>query len=68
MKAFVWFIIVTSNVAMGLNALFVWIRCRPVSKTWNAFEEGSCWEPHVYPDLGVFAAGEPFQCPPSTDC
>ncbi|OIW32896.1 hypothetical protein CONLIGDRAFT_695133 [Coniochaeta ligniaria NRRL 30616] len=57
MRALVWFIIISSNVAMSLNALFVWIRCTPVSKTWNVFEEGSCWEPHVYPNFGMFAAG-----------
>lgn len=57
LRALVWFIIVSSNVAMGLNALFVWIRCIPVSKTWNVYEEGSCWEPHVYPNFGMFAAG-----------
>lgn len=58
LRALVWFIIVSSNVAMGLNALFVWIRCIPVSKTWNVYEEGSCWEPHVYPNFGMFAAGK----------
>jgi len=58
LNALVWFIIISSNVAMGLNALFVWIRCAPVSKTWDVFDEGSCWEAHVYPNFGMFAAGK----------
>jgi hypothetical protein len=60
-KALVWFVIVSCNIAMGLNAVFLWARCTPASKTWNIYEEGSCWAPNVYPDFGMFAAGERFQ-------
>lgn len=52
-----WFIIVTINVFMGLNALFMWIRCTPVQKTWNPYAYGTCWDPLVYPNYGMFAAG-----------
>jgi len=56
-RALLWFLIVTTNIAMGLNALFVWVRCSPVAKTWNYQLEGSCWAPNVYPTFGMFAAG-----------
>jgi len=57
MRVFLWFIIVTVNVFMGLNALFMWIRCTPVQKTWNPYAYGTCWDPLVYPNYGMFAAG-----------
>ncbi|KAK0639663.1 hypothetical protein B0T16DRAFT_337083 [Cercophora newfieldiana] len=57
MRIFLWFIIVTINVFMGLNALFMWIRCTPVQKTWNPYAYGTCWDPLVYPNYGMFAAG-----------
>ncbi|KAB5517438.1 hypothetical protein GE09DRAFT_1230796 [Coniochaeta sp. 2T2.1] len=57
MRAFVWFVIVSCNVVMGLSALFGWVRCSPPSKTWNVNEQGKCWEPHVYVNFGMFAAG-----------
>ncbi|KAK0717511.1 hypothetical protein B0T26DRAFT_710099 [Lasiosphaeria miniovina] len=56
-KAFVWFIIATVNILMGLNAIFLWVRCSPVQKTWNPYVPGTCWDPQVYPIFGMFAAG-----------
>ncbi len=56
-KYLVWFIVVTVNVLMGLNAVFLWVRCTPVEKTWNPFHEGTCWAKDVYPTYGMFAAG-----------
>jgi hypothetical protein len=53
-----WAIIVTMNVFMSLNALFMWIRCSPVPKGWNPYMPGTCWNPQVYPIYGMFAAGE----------
>ncbi|KAK3985221.1 hypothetical protein QBC44DRAFT_405361, partial [Cladorrhinum sp. PSN332] len=57
MKLLLLFIISTINIFMGLNALFMWIRCSPSSKIWNYRAAGTCWEPHVYPAYGMFAAG-----------
>ncbi|KAK4457264.1 hypothetical protein QBC42DRAFT_318778 [Cladorrhinum samala] len=56
-KIFLWFIICTINIFMGLNAVFMWIRCSPSSKIWNYYSPGTCWEPTVYPTYGMFAAG-----------
>jgi len=57
MGLLIWTIIASINIFMGLNALFMWIRCSPSSKTWNPFAPGTCWEPHVYTSYGMFAAG-----------
>jgi len=57
-RIFLWFIIVTINVLMGLNAVFMWVRCTPVEKTWNPFAPGTCWDPQIYPTYGMVAAGE----------
>lgn len=57
LKVLLWVIIVSINIFMGLNALFMWVRCTPVQKTWNPFAPGTCWEDHIYPNYGMFAAG-----------
>ncbi|KAK3323009.1 hypothetical protein B0H66DRAFT_555653 [Apodospora peruviana] len=57
MKVLLWAIIATVNMFMGLNALFMWIRCSPPLKTWNPYVPGTCWGPHVYTNYGMFAAG-----------
>jgi hypothetical protein len=58
MRVLLWAIIVSINIFMGLNAVFMWTRCSPSSKIWNPFAPGTCWAPHVYPAYGMFAAGE----------
>jgi hypothetical protein len=58
LKILLYFIIVTVNIFMSLNAVFMWIRCTPVEKTWNPYAPGTCWEPHIYPTYGMFAAGK----------
>lgn len=39
----VWCIIVSMNVLLGLSALFNWIQCSPVEKSWNPTVEGTCY-------------------------
>ena len=58
LRVLLWAIIITINVAMFLNALFLWLRCIPVPKTWNPMLPGTCWAPEVYPIFGMCAAGE----------
>ncbi|KAK1756523.1 hypothetical protein QBC47DRAFT_451980 [Echria macrotheca] len=57
MRILLWFIIITINIFMSLNAVFMWIRCTPVEKTWNPFAPGTCWQEDIYPIYGMFAAG-----------
>lgn len=58
MRYVLWFIIISMNIAMDLNAIFLWVRCTPSAKTWNVMLEGTCWDPQVYPTYGMFAAGK----------
>ncbi|KAK0711898.1 hypothetical protein B0H67DRAFT_555801 [Lasiosphaeris hirsuta] len=57
MRILLWFIIATVNILMSLNAVFMWVRCTPVQKTWNPYAPGTCWDPEVYPKYGMAAAG-----------
>lgn len=42
---FIWFIIVSVNVVLGVSAAIMWTRCWPVAKLWNPELEGTCWTP-----------------------
>ena len=44
-KKTTWFCIISMNMAVFLSALFVWINCTPIKKTWNYYMEGTCWDP-----------------------
>lgn len=54
---FLWFAIATMNVFLLGNALFQWIKCWPISKTWDVMEAGTCWPAGVQTRYGMFAAG-----------
>lgn len=54
---FLWFAIVTMNLFLFGNALFQWIKCWPISKTWNVMEAGTCWPPGIQSKYGMFAGG-----------
>jgi hypothetical protein len=55
MKAFVWFLIGSGNVIMGLTALFNWIQCKPLEKSWSPFVPGVCWAPDVLMKYNIFS-------------
>lgn len=57
-KMFVWFVIGIMNIAMGLAALFTWVKCNPVRKTWDPSIPGTCLDTHAMTVYSVFAAGE----------
>lgn len=56
MKWFLWFIIITMNIAMGLTALFPWVNCTPIRKSWEVFTPGECWDPTVTVNYNLFSA------------
>lgn len=56
LKKFIWFCIITTNIGMGLSALFVWIQCKPIQKAWHPFMEGTCWPPEVIVKYNIFSA------------
>ena len=57
-KMFVWFIIFITNIAMGLAALFTWVKCTPVRKTWDPSTPGTCLDTNAMTVYSVFAAGK----------
>ncbi|KAK4154919.1 hypothetical protein C8A00DRAFT_13996 [Chaetomidium leptoderma] len=44
-KAFVWFILVSMNIAMGFSAMVLWIQCQPLAKGWITDLPGTFWAP-----------------------
>ena len=41
-KKFVWFLIVTINISLGLSALFQWVKCTPIQASWDVTVQGTC--------------------------
>lgn len=56
-KDLLWLGVATIHVFLIINILFMWIRCSPAAKTWDAYMEGTCWDNQVYPQYAMFAAG-----------
>jgi len=54
---FVWFIIITINIAMGFSAAVVWIQCNPIAKGWDGSIPGSCWAPGVGVKIWIGTGG-----------
>jgi hypothetical protein len=46
-KAFVWFLIITLNISLGVSAMIPWIQCKPISARWNPAIKGECWPSQV---------------------
>ncbi|KAK4226274.1 hypothetical protein QBC38DRAFT_500481 [Podospora fimiseda] len=54
-RAFVIALAITMNIAMSLQAIFVWVKCMPVQKNWNPMLPGTCWNTKVSNAYGVFS-------------
>lgn len=54
----VWCIIASMNILLGLSALFVWIQCTPIEKSWNLTVEGSCYPMGRIVDYLMISTGE----------
>jgi hypothetical protein len=54
-KKVTWFCVITMNLAMFLSALFPWVSCTPIQKSWDMFVEGTCWHPTVTVYYGMFS-------------
>ncbi len=55
LRAAVLAVVVAMNVAMLLQAVFVWVKCRPVEKNWYPAVEGRCWDLRVSNGYGAFS-------------
>jgi hypothetical protein len=62
-KKFVWFVIISVNVALGLSVAFTWGQCMPFEKIYKPFVHGTCW-PKIYQiRYNIFTAGMSLQPP-----
>ena len=55
-KAFIWFLIISGNVFIGLTSLFPWVQCTPVRKSWDVTVSGTCWSPDVLMKYNIFSS------------
>ncbi|KAJ4324219.1 hypothetical protein N0V94_001431 [Neodidymelliopsis sp. IMI 364377] len=53
---FVWFCVITLFLIMLPSAIFTWIQCSPTEKAWNSSIEGTCWDPSITVNYGIFNA------------
>ncbi|KAK0627851.1 hypothetical protein B0T14DRAFT_424442 [Immersiella caudata] len=56
LRGFVWFLIISLNVFMGLTGLFNYIHCWPVNKLWDFASEGTCWPVDILINYDIFSA------------
>ncbi len=56
-KMCVWLVIGTMNLAMGLSAVFTWVKCNPPAKTWDPLTPGTCWDADAMTSYAIFASG-----------
>jgi hypothetical protein len=54
-KMVTWVIIISMNIAMGLSALFPWVNCKPLKKSWDYTIDGTCWAPEVTVHYNIFS-------------
>ncbi|KAK0648514.1 hypothetical protein B0T16DRAFT_327201 [Cercophora newfieldiana] len=55
LKWFIYALLVTMNIFLALSAIFIWARCTPVVKTWHHGMDGTCWDPLVNTNYGLFS-------------
>lgn len=56
-KRFVWFVIISVNIALGLSALFQFIHCTPVAGVWDPNIKRVCWPASVTRNINMFTSG-----------
>ncbi|KAK1991421.1 hypothetical protein LX36DRAFT_663317 [Colletotrichum falcatum] len=56
LRRLIWFVILSINVALGVNVLFTWVQCRPIEKVWRTATPGTCWRKSVPVNYNIFAA------------
>jgi hypothetical protein len=38
------------------SAMLTWLQCTPSAKAWNSTLEGTCWDPSIVVNYGIFNA------------
>jgi hypothetical protein len=59
-KRFLWFLIITMNIAMVLTGILNFAQCSPVSHLWDFSIPAKCWDPNVQDNLALFSCGKPY--------
>jgi hypothetical protein len=62
-KHFIWFIIVTLNLALWGCIAVTFAQCEPVEKLWNLTLPGKCWDNRIVIYYSVFVGGTFFDHP-----
>ena len=57
MRVFVWFLLVTTNIFLGLSAVFNWAQCKPIEKVWRFSVPGTCWPISTLVNYHIFSGG-----------
>ena len=58
MKRLVWFILITVNLSLYAAAIFFWIRCSPLPRSWNLTNPGTCWPDVISNTYGIICGGK----------
>ena len=57
-KRFLWFVIISINMVLGVNALLLWVQCRPVAKIWHLDMPGKCFSTNATIKYAICVSGE----------
>lgn len=57
-RMFVWFLLISTNIAMGFTALFNWIHCIPFERLWDITVQGTCWDNAPLIAYNYFSSGK----------
>ncbi|KAL2130080.1 hypothetical protein VTI74DRAFT_6918 [Chaetomium olivicolor] len=56
LRVFLVVVVVAMNIAMLLQAVFVWVKCDPIEKNFRPMMPGRCWDLSVSNGYGIFSA------------
>jgi hypothetical protein len=59
LRIFIWFILVSMNVFIGLGCLLFFVHCSPLEKVWVSEDPGTCFDFSIAVNFGIFSSGEP---------
>jgi len=56
-KRFLWFVIISVNIALGLSALLSWVHCTPIEKSWKPSLPDKCLSQSVLLQYAIVGGG-----------
>ncbi|KAH6974187.1 hypothetical protein BKA56DRAFT_490455 [Ilyonectria sp. MPI-CAGE-AT-0026] len=61
-KRFIFILLVSMNIFLGLSGLFPWVNCTPIKKSWSPFTEGTCWPSKTLVHYNIFSGAYSAGC------